>query len=107
METVCAGLQSGVDNAPGTSPILHVVISCLQLEFLNRINGRLHRLGALILKISGERVIVGAIDHEIVLSRAVAINAEDTLRTLLKRSTRRIHAGRKQCKLVVTAAIKR
>src|ERR1700730_18318391 len=107
MEAVCTGLDRGVDHTTGAAAVLHIVVPGLQLEFRERIHRRLHRLGALILKVSRIGIVISSIQNEVIFGGTVPVYAEDALGPLLERWTGGIHAGGELSKLVVAASVQR
>ena len=103
-----AGFDDGVDDRSRAAAELGRVSVRLNLEFLQRLDRRLHELHVL----AAERVRVGdvidAVEQEDIVERAVAVHVEHALEVHARQPRgAREHAGREQRQLVVVAAIER
>ena len=105
---VGARLDRRVDDGAGAAAVLGRVGVGLNLEFLQRLDRRLHQLH--VLAAEGVRVgdVVHAVEQEHVVEGAVAVDVEHALEVDAgqPRSAGQ-HAGREQRELVVVAAVQR
>ena len=104
MQIVRARLQTHIHHAAHRSAKLGRIGVGLHLELLNRVDGRLHHLAAPLRARQIRRVVVDAIDHEVVLRHAHAAGTEAAITAAAGRLHR---ATGKQRQLAVVTAIER
>ena len=102
------GLDRRVDDRARAAAVLGRIGICLNLEFLERLDRRLHELD--VLASEGVRVgdVVHAVQQKDVVERAVAVHVQDALEVDARQARRaRQHAGREQGELVVVPPVQR
>lgn len=93
-------------TAPELRPVLGRIGVCLNLEFLQRLDRRLHELDVLTSEGVRGPDVVHAVQQEDVVERAVAVHVQDALEVDARQAGRaRQHAGREQGELIVVASV--
>ena len=108
VDVVRALLDRGVDHRSGRAPELGGVVARRDAELLERIDRRLDDLRRALLQVGGERVVVGAVQGEVVPGRVVAVGVEErVLAAALDALARVDDAGLQQRQLRITASEQR
>ena len=81
VDFVGACLNAGVQHGSSRVPEFGAVVGGIDLEFRQRVRGRLHIVAGAVLKVVDVDVVVDAVQDEVVLRGALAVGREVTRAT--------------------------